>query len=154
MTQKLHREIRYELQQSGRVSVAASQLIALPWNRRDPWDPIAAAKYIADVFHGLENLCKRRRVYLEQPLPDGPDSHSRILVDFLAEPSLGGRLSLETRARLKLYKDFRHRFIHGYGFEPTWEMVEEPLRLIPEMVDALTVICEEWLAQLPDDLDS
>ena len=146
---ELTEEIGWELSQLQRLAAAARELAAVPDVNRDPWDATAAAKYVADVFHGLENLCKRRCVYLGEPWPDTPDSHARVLAGFVSDAKLGGRLTPEIVARLGLYKDFRHRFIHGYAFEPVWEMVEEPLRLMPETISALVDVWERWLAELP-----
>lgn len=146
---ELIEEIRYELRQLARLGVIAQEMLALPASERKAWDATAAAKFVADVFHGLENLWKRRCVYLKTPPPSGPDSHAHALAEFLAEPCLGGRLSVQTAQRLKLYKDFRHRFVHGYGFVPTWEIVKEPLELIPETVAELQAVWESWLSELP-----
>ncbi|MBI4560184.1 MAG: hypothetical protein HY706_21540 [Candidatus Hydrogenedentes bacterium] len=145
-------EIRWELSQLRRLATVAAELAALPEAQRDPWDTAAAAKYAADVFNGLENLWKRRCTHLKEPWPEGPDSHARILNDFLSNSSLGARLSPEIAERLRLYKSFRHRFIHGYAFEPLWETVETPLRLIPETVAALESVWERWISELSDDL--
>jgi uncharacterized protein YutE (UPF0331/DUF86 family) len=59
---------------------------------------------------------------------------------------LGDRISREVAERLKLYKDFRHRFVHGYGFEVSWELVEEPLTLLPDTVEELVRVWTSWLA--------
>jgi len=44
--------------------------------------------------------------------------------------------------------NFRHRFVHGYGFMVTWDMVEEPLRQLPETVETLTTVWNAWLAPI------
>ena len=147
----LTEEIQWELSQLKRLAEMARALAGIPESRRDPWDPTAASKYVSDVFRGLVNLCKRRAVYLNAPWPTGPDSHARVLNDFLNDPALGGRLSLDMADRLRSYKAFRHRFIHGYGFELAWDTVDEPLRLVPETVETLTAIWEHWLSELPED---
>ena len=103
---------------------------------------------MADVWLALENLCKRRYAALEFPMPQGSDSHARILSDFLAESRLGGVLSAEFAVRLKKYLAFRHRFTHGYGQEISWSMVEEPLRQIPDTVAKLGDVWTAWLASL------
>ena len=149
--QVLIEEIRWELSQLKKLAVTAGELAAIPDAKRDPWDATAAAKYVSDVFHGVENLWKRRCVFLNMPWPEGPDSHAKILNDFLATPSLGGRLIPEIAQRLRSYKSFRHRFIHGYAFEPVWEMVEEPLHLIPETIEAIAEIWEHWLEEIAND---
>ena len=146
---RLEREIALELDQLGRVAEMAGKLAALTPDERRPWDSAAAAKYVADLFLGLENLCKRRYRYLDQCIPDGPESHTQILAGFLQEPSLGGSLAGSLAERLKRYLRFRHRFSHGYGYEVSWEIVEEPLQLLPETVEILTKMWREWVAGLP-----
>ena len=149
--QQLAREIQYELDQLRRCAHTASQLAAIPPHQRKPWDAAAAAKYIADLFTGLENLCKRRCRYLDQPVPQGPDSHSEMLGQFLDAEELGGTLPEEFSLRLKKYLRFRHRFIHGYGYEVSWEIIEEPLHLLPETVEQLAQTWNRWLDTLPPD---
>ena len=39
-------------------------------------------------------------------------------------------------------------FIHGYGHEVKWEVVEEPLRLLPDTIAAVADAWERWLATL------
>ena len=149
--QQLAREIQYELDQLRRCAQTASQLAAVPPHQRRPWDAAAAAKYVADLFTGLENPCKRRCRYLAQPIPEGPESHTEILNQFLELAELGGTLSKGFSLRLKKYLRFRHRFVHGYGYEVSWEIVEEPLRLLPETVEQLARTWNHWLDTLPPD---
>jgi len=149
--EKLTSEVRCELDHLRRTAAQAERLLALPAAERREWDAVAAAKYVADLWLGLENLCKRRYAALGQLVPFGADSHTRVLEDFLAEPALGGALPAALVVRLKKYLAFRHRFAHGYGQEITWPMVEEPLRLLPETLDLLVGTWEGWLSSLPDD---
>lgn len=142
---RLRQEIRFELEQLRRVAQQAAQLSAVPAGERHPWDSAAAAKYVHDLALGLENLCKRRLAASGQSIPEGVDSHSKLLESFLNEPRLGGQLSDDLKLRLKKYARFRHRFVHGYGHEVNWEIVDEPLRLIPDTVAALAQVWEQWL---------
>ena len=146
--QQLAREIEFELDQLRRSAETAAQLTAVSPDQRRPWDAAAAAKYIADLFNGFENLCKRRCRYLALPIPEGPQSHTQILDEFLSVDELGGTLPEEFSFRLKKYLRFRHRFMHGYGFEVNWEIVEEPLRLISETVEQLAKTWKRWLDTL------
>jgi hypothetical protein len=150
---RLAREIECELGLLQRVAEMASRLAALTPEERRPWDSAAAAKYVADLFLGLENLCKRRYRYLGQPVPDGPDSHTEILDQFLHEPGLGRSLDAAVSERLKKYLRFRHRFSHGYGHEVNWDIVREPLRLLPETVGVLAATWRAWVAKLPTEED-
>ena len=147
---KLRREIQHELAQLQRVAEIAARLSARPAADRQPWDAAAGAKFISDLVLGWENLIKRSRLHLAQALPEGPDSHQQLLAGFLADPCLGGQLSAEWQLRFKMYLRFRHRFLHGYGYEVNWEIVEEPLRWLPEAVVLLCGLWTRWLAAEPE----
>jgi len=143
---ELAEEVGFELRQMQRLAEMAKAMAAVSASERRPWDAMAAAKCITDVYRGLENLWKRLCIHSGGEFPSGPDSHAMILSAFLAEPELGGRLSREMANRLKLYKDFRHRFVHGYGFEVTWELVAEPLALLPDTVEELHRVWLNFIA--------
>jgi uncharacterized protein YutE (UPF0331/DUF86 family) len=142
---KLTAEIGHELRQLSLLAEHAGELSQVPERERRPWHAAAAAKYAADLANGLENLCKRRYRAMGQSVPEGEDSHTRILDAFLDEPNLGGGLSDEEKHRLRKYLRFRHRFVHGYGHEVRWEIVDEPLRLLPETVATLCRIWSCWI---------
>ena len=142
---KLAAEVTHELNQLHRVAEQAEELSRVPESDRRPWHAAAAAKYVTDLVNGLENLCKRRYRAVNIPMPDGEDSHVRIPEAVLEDPDLGASLSDEVKHRLKKYLRFRHRFIHGYGHEVKWEIVDEPLRLLPETLHILSEIWLRWL---------
>lgn len=98
----------------------------------------------------VENLWKRRCRYLGQTVPEGATSHHDALLAFLDDPVLGKRLPPGMDERLANYLRFRHRFFHGYGYDVSWEKVAEPLALIPDTVDELRRVWEQWLAELPN----
>ena len=137
---RLAEEVGYELEQLRRLADGARELSAVPESERRPWDAAAAAKYVSDLCAGLENLCKRRYVFLNLRPPAGPDSHACMMQDFLATAGLGRELTPEMAQRLKKYLRFRHRFVHGYGFQVSWRLVEEPLRLLPDTVSVLATV--------------
>jgi len=144
---KLTAEVTQELDQLRLVAEHAAELGRVPANERCPWHAAAAAKYAADLAGGLENLCKRRCRAAGLPIPEGDDSHARILEEFIAEPALGAGLSDEIKHRLRKYLRFRHRFTHGYGHEVKWELVDEPLRLLPETITILREVWLQWVRQ-------
>jgi hypothetical protein len=86
-------EIQFEIEQLRRLAAATKELLGFINSNPLPWHAAAGAKYVADLWMGIENLCKRRYVYLGLTLPSGEDSHSRLLNDFLAQPKLGRQLS-------------------------------------------------------------
>ena len=145
---KVTLEVQCELDQLRALAEQSQRLATAPEDERREWDAVAAAKYVADIWLAVENLCKRRYAALGFLMPQGSDSHARILADLLADPRLGGNLSADLAVRLKKYLAFRHRFTHGYGQEITWSMVEEPLRQIPDTVSKLAEVWTAWLGTL------
>ncbi|MCK5243451.1 hypothetical protein KAR34_13465 [bacterium] len=145
---RLIQEIEYELIQLKRLSDTAVKLNLVSEKDRQPWDAAAAAKYISDLVIGLENLCKRRNAALDRIVPEGPEYHQVILDDFLQDDKLGGRLDKALAFRLKKYLRFRHRFVHSYGHEIDWLIIEEPLRLLPETITVLTEVWKNWLKEV------
>ena len=109
---ELSAEIRHELDCLGRVAQVAEALFREKRSDKSPWPAAAAAKYISDVFMGLENLWKRKCRYRGESYPEGATSHRDVLVAFLEDPSLGGHLTPESAEHLAGYLRFRHRFIH------------------------------------------
>ncbi len=144
-SERLAVEIKFDVERLRKLAAAVESFLCLIEDDPLPWHAAAGAKYVSDIWMGFENLCKRRYAYLQLPFPSGGDSHSRLLEDFLEQPDLGAQLPGEIQYRLKKYKSFRHRFIHGYGFEVLWEKVDEPLRLLPQTVEILCGLWLEWL---------
>jgi len=151
MTEPIREQIEFELDQLQGVASLAAQLSSMDENERRPWDAAAAAKIVADLPAGLENLCKRRMKYLEQEVPQGPQSHAEILRAFLEAEDFRDLFDGDFALRLKKYLRFRHRFIHGYGHQVDWEIVDEPLRLLPDTINRLTNIWQHWLESLLDE---
>ncbi len=98
---RLAAEIRFEIDQLRQLAITVTGLLESIKGHPLPWHAAAGAKYVADLWMGIENLCKRRYIYLVLPIPSGADSHNRLLEDFLAQPELGGRLSADIQHRLK-----------------------------------------------------
>lgn len=146
-SQRLRLEVEYELDQLAQLRQAAEELIQTVNRSSNPatWHAAAGAKYVADLWLGLENLCKRRYAFLGSSVPQGPDSHQRILTAFCTPPAPGAAWSLDMQSRWKKYLRFRHRTMHGYGFAVAWDNVAEPLRLLPETITALDQTWRLWL---------
>jgi len=113
---RLATEIQFELEQLRRLATAVNQLLISIKGEPLPWHAAAGAKYVADIWMGIENLCKRRCSYLEIKAPSGADSHSRLLGDFFANPELGGKLSPDIQHRLKKIQEFPPSFCSWLRF--------------------------------------
>lgn len=143
--ERLRLEIECELDNLSRLANEARKIIEAGDSDKPEWRCLAAAKYVSDLWVGFENLCKRRQKNLDLPAPQGFDSHRQTLEEFFATNGLGAGLSSGLAERLKKYLGFRHRFVHGYGTQITWDMVEEPIRLLPETVGILAQVWRNWL---------
>ncbi|MFA5044265.1 MAG: hypothetical protein WC381_06575 [Kiritimatiellia bacterium] len=73
---RLAAEIRFEVDQLRRLAIAVNEFLESIKGSPLPWHAAAGAKYVADLWMGIENLWKRRCVYLELPIPSGVDSHN------------------------------------------------------------------------------
>lgn len=143
--EKLIRELNYEIERLKGLVPVIRKLIELTDEEKRPWDAVAAAKYISDFWMGFESLWKCRLRYHDESSPDGSESHAKVLNDLISEPELGTILTEDEILTLKKYLRFRHRFIHGYGNEISWELVEEPLKLLPITITLVERIWNNWI---------
>lgn len=74
---------------------------------------------LMNFYNGIENILKRIcKVYYQSPVLRSPNWHKELL-DCSYQPPSGKNpvLSRDVVERLYQYKNFRHRFISGYGFQ-------------------------------------
>ena len=74
--------------------------------------------YLMNFYNGIENILKRicKEYYLI--LPKGESWHKELLILSYKPPE--GKIPIfnrETIERLAPYRNFRHRFVSGYGFQ-------------------------------------
>jgi hypothetical protein len=146
---RLTEEIEYELSQLSKLADTVKAFLVSIGLNPQPWHAAAGAKYISDLVIGLENLCKRNNRALQREIPEGPEYHQNILDNFIQDNRLGGQLDPAIALRLKKYLRFRHRFIHGYGHDIHWEIIDEPLRLLPDTIGKIIGVWRKWLSELP-----
>src|SRR5437879_3175051 len=94
-------------------------------------------------YNGMENIFKRTRLELGDPMPGSEFWHKELL-DSMTQAT-GNRkpvLSPELRARLKEYMEFRHLFRHAYTFTMRWDSMK-----------TLVLGCEETLKLVEAELD-
>jgi hypothetical protein len=143
----LQRDVLFEAGRLRKLASAARTALERPGLRKDAWDAAAAGKLISDLMGGLESLMKRKARAEGKSLPQGPDWHLEQLNGFLGDPAFGMTWTESQKALWMRYLRFRHRFIHGYGHELVWEIVQEPLEQLPAMAEELARVWELWVSR-------
>lgn len=86
--------------------------------KRDITVEPAMGTYLMNFYNGIENILKRiSRVYFAT-FPSGESWHKELLQLSIKPPV--GKIAVfnnEIIERLHIYRNFRHRFVSGYGFE-------------------------------------
>ena len=92
----------------------------------------AAAAFLAQFYGGIENILKRICRFHSAPLPEGSTWHTDLFKRFCfpPHPPLPGLFNESLASRLAPYRQFRHVFFHGYGFDLDWE------KMLQGIVDA------------------
>ena len=87
----------------------------------------ALGTYLMNFYNGLENILKRIcKIYYGSAILKSSTWHKDLL-DISYQPPVGKNpiLSRNVVERLYQYKNFRHRFISGYGFQLKLEKMSE-----------------------------
>lgn len=109
----------------------------------------ALGTYLMNFYNGVEHILKRICKIYYGRFPTGPNWHKELL-DLSYMPPQGKIpvLSKDIVALLYRYKDFRHRFISGYGFQLK---ADKMMHLVDDVEFLWTKIQQElaqFLAQL------
>ena len=86
----------------------------------------AMGTYLMNFYNGIENIIKRisKKYYLT--FPTGESWHKELLMLSFNPPKGKSPVFNENIvSRLHPYRNFRHRFISGYGFQLTGEKMME-----------------------------
>lgn len=78
----------------------------------------AMGTYLMNFYNGIENILKRISKEYYQIMPKGESWHKELLVLSANPPQ--GKIALFNQQiieRLYPYRNFRHRFVSGYGFQ-------------------------------------
>ena len=86
----------------------------------------AMGTYLMNFYNGVENILKRIAKGYYLTMPKGENWHRELLA-LSSNPPLGkiAVFNHEIVERLHIYKNFRHRFISGYGFQLKGEKMME-----------------------------
>lgn len=98
----------------------------LPPDKDDHATEPALGTYLMNFYNGIENILKRIcKVYYET-FPAGANWHKELLdMSYMPPEEKGAIFSKEIVVRLYQYKNFRHRFVSGYGFQLKAEKMME-----------------------------
>lgn len=86
----------------------------------------AMGTYLMNFYNGIENILKRIGKEYYQTMPKGESWHKELLVLSANPPQ--GKIPLFNKQileRLYSYRNFRHRFVSGYGFQLKGEKMLE-----------------------------
>ena len=78
----------------------------------------ALGTYLMNFYNGVENIIKRISKEYYGALPAGASWHKELLILSYEPPE--GKVALFNQAmveRIVPYRNFRHRFVSGYGFQ-------------------------------------
>ena len=89
----------------------------------------AAAAFLAQFYHGIENILKRISSYCNVVLPSGETWHTELFHRFCMPPYSGLPLLFDDRLAQALapYRRFRHVALHSYGFQLEWDRLVDGL---------------------------
>jgi hypothetical protein len=106
----------------------------------------AMGTYLMNFYNGVENILKRMSKEYYQTMPKGESWHKELLVLSANPPE--GKIALfnqQILERLYSYRNFRHRFVSGYGFHLKGEKMMELIDNIQVLWnDIKKAISEFW----------
>jgi len=104
----------------------------------------AMGTYLMNFYNGIENILKRITIKYYLTMPKGPSWHKELLVLSSNPPS--GKIAVFNQnivERLYPYRNFKHRFVSGYGIQLKGEkMLELVDNIEPLWVDIKKIISD------------
>lgn len=106
----------------------------------------AMGTYLMNFYNGVENILKRISKEYYLTIPKGESWHKELLVLSFNPPE--GKIPIfneDMVSRLHPYRNFRHRFVSGYGFQLKGEKMLELIDNIePLWSNIKTAISDFW----------
>ena len=104
----------------------------------------AIGTYLMNFYNGVEHILKRICKVYYNTFPTGFNWHKELLdLSYISPKGKIPVFSKETVTLLYRYKDFRHRFISGYGFQ----LKAEKMRHLVDDVEPLWANIQQELLQ-------
>jgi len=106
----------------------------------------AMGTYLMNFYNGVENILKRISKEYYQTMPKGESWHKELLALSCCPPQ--GKTAIFSQSmveKLHRYRNFRHRFVSGYGFQLKGEKMLELIDNIgPLWDDIKRAIADFW----------
>ena len=106
----------------------------------------AMGTYLMNFYNGVENILKRVSKEYYQTMPKGESWHKELIVLSCSPPE--GKAAIFSQSiveKLHQYRNFRHRFVSGYGFQLKGEKMLELIDNIgPLWDDIRKAITDFW----------
>jgi len=126
-----------------RLSVVRNQFSA---QKKDYAAEPAMGTYLMNFYNGVENIIKRISKEYYLTMPKGENWHKELLLLSVNPPQ--GKIPLFSQSiveKLNTYRNFRHRFVSGYGFQLKAEkMLELTDNITPLWSEIKTAISDFW----------
>jgi hypothetical protein len=106
----------------------------------------AMGTYLMNFYNGVENILKRVSKEYYKTMPKGESWHKEILILSCSPPE--AKAAIFNRGiveKLHQYRNFRHRFVSGYGFQLRGEKMLELIDNIGPLWDEINkAIADFW----------
>ena len=106
----------------------------------------AMGTYLMNFYNGVENILKRVSKEYYQTMPKGGSWHKELIVLSCSPPE--GKTAIFSQSiveKLHQYRNFRHRFVSGYGFQLKGEKMLELIDNIAPLWDEIRkAITDFW----------
>ncbi len=117
--------------------------------RQDYLTEPAMGTYLMNFYNGIENILKRISKEYYLIMPKGNSWHKELLVLSYSAPE--GKIAIFDQGmveRIVPYKDFRHRFVSGYGFQLKGEKMLELINDVGPLWDDIKRAISEFFNRL------
>lgn len=113
------------------------------------FDLYAIGHILDDLYNGIERICHRIVKKIDQVEVSGSNWHrellDRVSVSIGSRPAVIHQTTLE---QMHLYRGFRHRIRHMYGFELDWEKMQPLFNGVQPMLSAFTTDLNQFITFL------
>ena len=153
---ELREEIAIELEA---LEATVDELLALHQDvaGREPTvrEKTAAAAFLAQFYHGVENILKRISSYHSVPLPTGDTWHIDLFERFCSPPypPLPSLFDESLATVLAPYRRFRHVAFHSYSFQLDWSRMAEGVAGGREVLSRIEASPTDYLQTIGAELD-